>query len=51
VPTSLKSAGGASAPAREVTAQRDRWEQRFDQLKLPPVNTSEQRPWWRRLAG
>jgi hypothetical protein len=35
----------------EVTAQRDRWEQRFDQLKLPPVNTGQRRPWWRRLAG
>jgi hypothetical protein len=35
----------------EVTAQRDRWEQRFDQLKLPPVNTGERRSWWRRLAG
>ena len=35
----------------EMTAQRDRWEQRFDQLKLPAVNTTERRPWWRRLAG
>jgi hypothetical protein len=36
----------------EMTArQRDRWEQRFDQLKLPAVNTGERRPWWRRLAG
>ena len=24
----------------EMTAQRDRWEQRFDQLKLPPANTA-----------
>ena len=35
----------------EMTAQRDRWEQRFDQLKLPAVNTTERRPWWRRRAG
>jgi hypothetical protein len=35
----------------ETTAQRDRWEQRFDQLKLPPVNAGERRPWWRRLAS
>jgi hypothetical protein len=35
----------------ETAAQRDRWEQRFDQLKLPAANTGERRPWWRRLAG
>jgi hypothetical protein len=34
----------------EMTAQRDRWKPRFDQLKLPPANTSERRPWWRRLG-
>jgi hypothetical protein len=42
-----RSLGGrASARLTEVTAQRDRWEQRFDQLKLPPVNTGERRSWW-----
>jgi hypothetical protein len=39
------------AQLTEMTAQRDRWERRFDQLKLPTLNTSERRPWWRRLAG
>jgi hypothetical protein len=39
------------AQLAEMTAQRDRWERRFDQLKLPTVNTSERRQWWRRLAG
>jgi hypothetical protein len=39
------------AQLAEMTAQRDRWERRFDQLKLPPTNTSKRHPWWRRLAG
>jgi hypothetical protein len=38
------------AQLTEMTAQRDRWEHRFDQL-LATANTSERRPWWRRLAG
>jgi hypothetical protein len=39
------------AQLAEMTAQRDRWERRFDQLKLPAANTSECRSWWRRPAG
>ena len=31
----------------ETAAQRDRWEQRFDQLKLPSGNPGERRRWWR----
>jgi hypothetical protein len=33
----------------EMTAQRDRWEQRFDQLILSALNAGERRPWWRRI--
>jgi hypothetical protein len=33
----------------EMTAQRDRWEQRFDQLVLSAMNAGERRPWWRRI--
>jgi hypothetical protein len=48
----VRPAGEVALQARltEMTAQRDRWEQRFDQLKLPAVNTGERRPWWRRLV-
>jgi hypothetical protein len=33
----------------EITAQRDRWEQRFDQSILSALNAGERRPWWRRI--
>jgi hypothetical protein len=32
------------AQLAEMTAQRDRWERRFDQLKLPPANGGERGP-------
>jgi hypothetical protein len=35
------------AQLAEMTAQCDRWERRFDQLKLPAADTSERRPWWK----
>jgi len=37
------------AQLAEMTAQCDRWEQRFDQLILSALNAGERRPWWRRV--
>ena len=37
------------AQLAEMTAQRDRWEQRFDQLILSTLNAGDRRPWWRRI--
>jgi hypothetical protein len=37
------------AQLAEMTAQRDRWEQRFDQLILSALNAGDRRPWWRRM--
>ena len=37
------------AQLAEMTEQRDRWEQRFDQWILTALNAGERRPWWRRV--